>query len=39
MLNARNYELNSETEIGQKGRTFYFEKKNYVQNGIRQQNA
>jgi hypothetical protein len=38
-LDARNYEPSSETEIGQKGRTLYFERRNYVLNGTRQHNA
>jgi hypothetical protein len=28
-----------ETEVGQKGKTFHFERGNYVHSGIRQQNA
>jgi len=34
--NAINFELGSKTKIGQKSKTFYFEKGNNVQSGIRQ---
>jgi hypothetical protein len=33
-LNAKNFEPNSETKFGQKGRTFHFERGNYVQSGL-----
>jgi hypothetical protein len=38
-LDAKNSEPSLKIEVGQKGRTFHFEKGNYVQSGIRQQNA
>jgi hypothetical protein len=34
---AKNSKPNLETKVGQKGRTFHSKKKNYVQNGTRQQ--
>jgi hypothetical protein len=39
MLDAKNFELSLETKVGQKGKTFHFERKNYVQNRTRQQIA
>jgi hypothetical protein len=39
MLDAKNFKPNSETEVGQKGKTFHFERENYVQSGTRQQNV
>jgi hypothetical protein len=38
-LDARNSKHGSEIEVGYKGRTFYFERGNYVQSGTRQHNA
>jgi hypothetical protein len=36
---VKNFEPGSETEVGYKGKTFYFERGNYVQSGTRQHNA
>jgi hypothetical protein len=38
-LDARNFEPSSKKKNGQKGKTFHYERGNYVQSGIRQQNA
>jgi hypothetical protein len=35
-LDARNFEPSSETKVGQKGKTLYFRRGNYVHSGIRQ---
>ncbi len=32
----KNFEPNSETKVGQKGRTFHFERGKYVQSGTKQ---
>jgi hypothetical protein len=37
MSNARNSQPSSKIKVGQKGKTFHFERKNYVQSGTRQQ--
>ncbi len=37
--NFRNFELSSKTKVSQKGRNFYFERRNNVQNGTKQQNV
>jgi hypothetical protein len=34
--NVKNFKPNFKTEIGQKGRTFHFKKRNYVKSGTRQ---
>ncbi len=36
---AKNSKPSSETKVGQKGKTLYSKRGNYVQNGTRQQNA
>jgi len=38
-LDARKFEPNLKTKVGQKGKTFHSVKGNYVQSGTRQQNA
>ncbi len=35
MLDAKIFELSLETKVGQKGKTFRFERRNYVHNGTR----
>ncbi len=37
--NAKNYEPNLKTEVGQKGKTFPFERRNLVHNGTKQKNV
>jgi len=37
--NAKNSKPSSKIEVGEKGKTFHFERRNYVQSGTRQQNA
>ncbi len=38
-LDAINSKPSLETKVGQKGRTFHFERRNYVQSGTKQHNA
>ncbi len=38
-LDAKKFQLNSKIKVGQKSKTFYYEKGNNVQSGTRQQNA
>jgi hypothetical protein len=38
-LDVRNFEPSSKTKVGQKGKTLYFKRGNYVYSGTKQQNA